>query len=241
MARIRHWSFRLWFGPRSFAVGDLDGDGDIDILVGDSFFGSTGISVLKNNGDQTFAAPVFIIHFLRVKQSEKWPFRISISMAISTRLQLSAADFDQLTKIMVWRNNGDGTFAAPIDFPTGQGPAGIVIADFTGDGKPDVITANYGGSSISILKHNGLIGAAAGFLPPVSFNATNHAEKIAAADVNGDGNLDVVVGETVDIGPAATLAVIINTGTGDFAAPVIYDAAPDGRFGSTRCGVGRSR
>ena len=108
-----------------------------------------------------------------------------------------------------------------------------MIADFTGDGKPDVITANYGGSSISILRHNGLIGAAAGFLPPVSFNATNHAEKIAAADVNGDGILDVVVGEMVDIGPAATLAVMINTGTGDFAAPVIYDAAPDGRFGST--------
>jgi hypothetical protein len=32
---------------------------------------------------QTFATPV-CIHFLRVKQSEKWPFRISISMVIST-------------------------------------------------------------------------------------------------------------------------------------------------------------
>ena len=148
-------------------------------------------------------------------------------------MQPSAADFDQMTKIKVWRNNGDGTFAAPIEFTTGQGPAGIVIADFTGDGKPDVITANYGASSISILRHNGLIGAAAGFLPPVNFNATNHAEKIAAADVNGDGILDVVVGETVDIGSAATLAVMINTGNGNFAAPVIYDAAPGGRFGST--------
>ena len=128
---------------------------------------------------------------------------------------------------------GTAPLAAPIEFTTGQGPAGIVIADFTGDGKPDVITANYGASSISILRHNGLIGAAAGFLPPVSFNATNHAEKIAAADVNGDGILDVVVGETVDIGPAATLAVMINTGNGNFAAPVIYDAAPGGRFGST--------
>ena len=51
--------FGQGFGPRSFALGDLDGDGDIDILVGDSFFGSPGISVLKNNGDQTFAAPVY--------------------------------------------------------------------------------------------------------------------------------------------------------------------------------------
>ena len=34
-------------------------------------------------------------------------------------------------------------------------------------------------------------------------------------------------------GPLATLAVMINTGNGNFAAPVIYDAAPGGRFGST--------
>ena len=48
--------FGQCFGPQSFALGDVDGDGDVDILVGDSFFGSPGISVLKNNGDQTFAA-----------------------------------------------------------------------------------------------------------------------------------------------------------------------------------------
>ena len=81
-----------------------------------------------------------------------------MAMAISTRLQPSAAvrsnDEDQGLA-----QYGDGTFAAPIEFTTGQGPAGIVIADFTGDGKPDVITANYGGSSISLLRHNGLNGS----------------------------------------------------------------------------------
>jgi hypothetical protein len=220
------------FGPKSFGVGDLDGDGDIDILVGDSFFGSTGISVLKNNGDQTFAAPVYY----SLPQSQTVGEVAISDFDLDGDLDAFATirgDSDQLLKIMVWRNNGDGTFRAPIEFPTGQGPAGIVLADFTSDGKPDVITANYGASSISILRHNGLTGNSAGFLPPVSFSTTNHAEKIAAADVNGDEILDVVVGGLVGIGPGATLAVMINTGSGDFAAPVIYEAAPDGRFGST--------
>ena len=213
-------------------MGDLDGDGDLDILVGDSFFGSPGISVLKNNGDQTFAAPVYYPVPLQEVVGEVALSDFDGDGDLDAFATIRGS-FDQMTKIKVWRNNGDGTFAAPIEFPTGQGPAGIVIADFTGDGKPDVITANYGGSSISLLRHNGLNGQQAGFLPPVTFNATNHAEKIAAADVNGDGILDVVVGETVDIGPLATLAVMINTGNGNFAAPVIYDAAPGGRFGST--------
>jgi FG-GAP-like repeat len=224
--------FGQGFGPGSFALGDLDGDGDVDILVGDSFFGSPGVSVLKNNGDQTFAAPVYYSAPLNEVVGE-----VALSDFDSDgdldAFATIRGDFDQMTKIKVWRNNGNGTFAAPIEFATGQGPAGIVIADFTGDGKPDVVTANYGGSSISILRHNGLTGNSAGFLPPVNFSTANHAEKIAAADVNGDGILDVVVGGQVGTSFAASLAVMINTGNGNFAAPVAYDAAPGGRFGST--------
>ena len=50
--------------------------------------------------------------------------------------------------------------------------------------------------------------------------------------MNGDEILDVVVGGQVGTGFDASLAVMINTGNGVFAAPVTYDAAPGGRFGS---------
>ena len=205
MERIRYWNFRQGFGPSSFALGDLDGDGDVDVLVGGSFFGSPGVSVLKNNGDQTFAAPVYYSAPLNEVVGE-----VAVSDFDSDgdldAFATIRGNFDQMTKVKVWRNNGNGKFVAPIEFTTGQGPAGIVIADFTGDGKPDVVTANYGASSISILRHNGLIGNWPGS-SRLSIQPTNRAEKIAAADVNSDQILDVVVGEQVGTGPDASLAV----------------------------------
>src|SRR6478672_10226829 len=224
-------TFGHGFGPASFALGDMDGDGDVDILVGDSFFGSPGISVLKNNGDQTFAAPVYYAAPINEVVGGVALSDVDSDGDLDAFATIRG-DFDQMTKIKVWRNNDNRTFSAPVEFTTGQGPAGIVVADFTGDGKPDVVTANYGGSSISFLRHNGLTGNSAGFLPPVTFSTGNRAEKIAAADVNGDGILDVVVGGQVGTGFQASLAVMINTGNGVFATPVAYDAAPGGRFGS---------
>ena len=93
--------FGSGFGPTSFALGDLDGDGDVDILVGDSFFGSPGVSVLKNNGDQTFAAPVYYSLPLNQVVGE-----VALSDFDSDgdldAFATIRGDFDQMLKIMVW-------------------------------------------------------------------------------------------------------------------------------------------
>jgi len=45
-------------GPDFLKAGDLDGDLDLDLVVANMALGGKGISVLLNNGDGTFAAPV---------------------------------------------------------------------------------------------------------------------------------------------------------------------------------------
>ena len=41
-------------------------------------------------------------------------------------------------------NNGDGTFAARLDYPAGSTPYSIAVADLNGDGRPDLAVANNG-------------------------------------------------------------------------------------------------
>ncbi len=47
---------------------------------------------------------------------------------------------DQSVSVLL--NNGDGTFAAKVDYPTGSAPYSIAALDLNSDGKPDLVTAN---------------------------------------------------------------------------------------------------
>jgi hypothetical protein len=50
--------------------------------------------------------------------------------------------------------NGDGTFQAPLDFGAGTYPISVIVADFNGDGKPDLAVANFYSNNVSVLINN---------------------------------------------------------------------------------------
>ncbi|HEX2639185.1 MAG TPA: VCBS repeat-containing protein, partial [Pyrinomonadaceae bacterium] len=225
------------FAPTSFAVGDLDADGDIDVLVGDSFANSfdlsgTGIAVLKNKGDKTFSAPVF--YGLGAGQTVGEVALSDIDLdgdldAVAT----IRGNYDEMSSLRIWRNNGSGIFGSSVIYPTGEGPAGLVVRDFTGDGRPDIVTANYTGLSVSVLTHNGQTGSAAGFGPARDYPTNLRNEKIAFADINGDGRQDLAVGGQIPSTTDTKLAIMLNDGAGGFTASAAYESAPGSRFSST--------
>ena len=123
------------------------------------------VSVILSNGDGTFAPAV---HYQTANQ-------ITIGEVMLADFDVDGdpdiiattpGDYFDYNQISVWRNNGDGTFAARRVFGTqADGPVGLAIADYTGDGFLDVVTANrgyaYDGTKISLLRHNGQTGAGA--------------------------------------------------------------------------------
>lgn len=223
------------FGPNAIATGDMDADGDADVVAGNSYQTSAGVSVIKNLGDGTFAAPVF--YAIPNQQTIG-----DVALADTDRdgdldVLATMPDINGLSNILLlWRNNGDSTLAPRTQFVTGPGPVGLVVADFTGDTFPDVVTANFGyiaggNATCSLLRHNGQTGAAAAFLAPIDFFVGAKPSQVAAADLNNDNRVDLAVGRSNNPGLLfGTLSVLLNNGDGSFGAPVDYEAMPGTRL-----------
>jgi hypothetical protein len=117
--------------------------------------------------------------------------------------------------------NGDGTFRAAETYGTGgRGVVSVAVADVNGDGKPDVVVANACASSNCIETTVGvLLGNGDGTFQGVVTYASggNQGTSIAVADVNGDGNPDLLV-----VHESSQLGVLLGNGDGTFQSAATY-------------------
>jgi hypothetical protein len=114
-------------------------------------------------------------------------------------------------RLSVFLNRGDGTFRPRSDYQTGPSPDASALADLNGDGRPDLVTANRESGTVSVLLDRG----DASFGTPRDFSTGNGRSSgalptLALADVNGDGEPDLVVGH------GDVVSVLLGNGDGSF-------------------------
>ena len=129
--------YRAGVSPSSIALGDIDGDGKLDIVVGN---GINGISVLLGHGDGTFATAV--------PHESGWQ---------ADRIALSDLDGDGRIDIVAssptgpfvetLHNLGGNTFESLGAYRAGGSVQGLALMDLNGDGKPDLAVAQQSPSS----------------------------------------------------------------------------------------------
>src|SRR5207237_49413 len=110
--------------------------------------------------------------------------------------------------VSVLLGNGDGTFQPARPYPVGSAPHSLTLGDFNGDGRLDLATANSTGNSVAVLLGNGDGSFTTGTVSSFSVSVFQGSGSLAAgtvssqafgfppvsvvaADLNGDGTLDL--------------------------------------------------
>jgi hypothetical protein len=188
----------------------VNGDGRPDLVVANNSDSAAG--VLLGTGTGTFGAAATFSAGLN-----SFPSAVAVADVNGDgRPDLLTANTNSTAGVLL--GTGAGSFGPATTFSTGSNgyPSAIAVADVNGDGRPDLLVANQNRHNVGVL-----LGTGTGAFGPVatfSVGAGSFPNALVVADVNGDGQLDVLTANQA----TNTAGVLLGTGTGTFQAVATY-------------------
>ncbi len=191
-------------GQSALLVGDLNGNNQLDV-VGDSIDGNPDFDELLNNGDGTFrtGAPFATDYYGGPGQLGDLDGDGNLDLVYTEGPQTAT-----MFQLQVALGKGGGTFilGAKFGYLTGP-PLQIAVGDFNQDGVLDVVTPNGSKSGLFLGVGDGT------FRQGTQLNL--QPEALVAADINGDGKLDIVAAYLVDF-QNIQIQALLGNGDGTF-------------------------
>ena len=196
-------SYQVGSGPACVAAVDVNGNGKIALISANLNDGT--LMVLTNNGSSGFGSNATLV-------VGSYPLGVAAADVNGDgKPDLISANLGDGT-LTVLTNDGQGGLGYNATLNVGlsiySAPAFVMAADVNGDGKPDLISANSGDDTVTVLTNNG----SGGFALDATLTVGTYPVSIAAVDINGNGKIALVSANEYD----GTLTVLTNDGHGGF-------------------------
>ncbi len=186
-------AFAVGTTPNDLAVGDFNGDGNLDVVTAN--VGASDLSVILGNGQGLFGAPTSV-------PVGGAPFSVAVGHLNGDASLDLVVSVPAAGQVLVMFGTGFGMFSAGVPYAAGMGPERLVLADLTADGAPDVAVVNRPANQVSVLRGNGK----GSFAPAEVFDVGMEPVALAVGDFNGDGAADLVTANSA----ASTVSVLLS-------------------------------